>query len=381
MVDASARYAFLSYSRRDQAFAARLAKDLRARGIRLWFDQLDIPPGTNWDESIQRALHGASAVLFVVSDSSVASPNVLNELAVALDTDKWIIPLMIANVQVPLRIVRLQRVDFVRDYATGVAQLVAYMIGGGSRTAALDAIATAAPSPYTPTASPVPVDFTSGRSVPNDLQSNVVQPRRSASWVLPAIFGGAVAATALIVGLIFLAGALSANDDATKLGQLQGNWASNCVTLGTASKKSAIFVFGSVMTVQEFNFSSTICAELRYSSTTVWDIVAMNSRGDGLYALDYRLRTIDYTPITIADAFNGDNYLGYRQWRDNATVRLSQAAIEQVYPGMYPGATIYDLASIQANVLSFGATRDGRPATTPRERPLVIAAGQRFLHQ
>src|SRR6266852_5505314 len=118
-------YAFLSYSRRDQAFAARLAQDLRARGIRLWFDQLDIPPGANWDVEIHRALHGARALLFIVSESSVASDNVLNELSVALETGKSIIPVMIANVTVPLRITRLQRVDFVTDYHAGLAKLAA----------------------------------------------------------------------------------------------------------------------------------------------------------------------------------------------------------------------------------------------------------------
>ena len=85
MPDAETAYAFLSYSRMDQAFAAYLARDLRARGIHLWFDQLDIAPGQNWDAAIHQALHGARAVLFVVSAHSVVSENVLNELTVALD--------------------------------------------------------------------------------------------------------------------------------------------------------------------------------------------------------------------------------------------------------------------------------------------------------
>src|SRR4051812_44207760 len=115
MATANTPYAFLSYSRADQAFAARLARDLREKGINLWFDQLDIPPGRNWDAAIHQALYGAGAVLFLISPYSVSSENVLNEISVAVESGKWIVPLMLANVPVPLQVARLQRVNFTGD--------------------------------------------------------------------------------------------------------------------------------------------------------------------------------------------------------------------------------------------------------------------------
>jgi hypothetical protein len=40
---------FLSYARADGPFALRLAGDLRAAGVELWLDQLDILPSQRWD--------------------------------------------------------------------------------------------------------------------------------------------------------------------------------------------------------------------------------------------------------------------------------------------------------------------------------------------
>jgi hypothetical protein len=75
---------FFSYSRADSEFALRLAKDLRTAGARLWIDQLDIPPGARWDQSVEQALKCCSAVLVVLSPASVQSENVLDEIHFAL---------------------------------------------------------------------------------------------------------------------------------------------------------------------------------------------------------------------------------------------------------------------------------------------------------
>lgn len=40
---------FFSYTRANSEFVLRLAKDLRASGVELWLDQLDIPAGARWD--------------------------------------------------------------------------------------------------------------------------------------------------------------------------------------------------------------------------------------------------------------------------------------------------------------------------------------------
>ena len=68
---------FFSYSRKDaEAFAFKLANDLRKAGAKVWIDQMDIPPGRNWDEEIEKALNGATYILFIASEKSVTSQNI-----------------------------------------------------------------------------------------------------------------------------------------------------------------------------------------------------------------------------------------------------------------------------------------------------------------
>jgi hypothetical protein len=130
---------FISYSRVDSAFALQLVRDLKVRGVAVWMDQLDIPPGANWDEEIERALAQARVVLVILSQSSASSENVKNEISHALELKKQVVPIVLTKGAVPLMITRLQREDFTGDYAEALNRLV-MRLGGGGRTAALEAI-------------------------------------------------------------------------------------------------------------------------------------------------------------------------------------------------------------------------------------------------
>jgi len=103
---------FISYARADGEFALKLVQRLRADGIELWIDQLEIPTGTPWDRSIEVALKEAPGLLVVLTPASVASENVLDEVSYGLDYGKRIVPLLLTDCEVPLRLRRLQRVDF-----------------------------------------------------------------------------------------------------------------------------------------------------------------------------------------------------------------------------------------------------------------------------
>ncbi|HSG91810.1 MAG TPA: TIR domain-containing protein [Pseudomonadales bacterium] len=116
---------FLSYARKDSDFALRLAKDLRDSGHPVWVDQLDIEPGTNWDRSVEAALDACVRVIVVLSPTSVASDNVLDEIALAIDEGKDVLPVLMAPSRVPLRLRRRQHIDLATDYDTGFAQLLA----------------------------------------------------------------------------------------------------------------------------------------------------------------------------------------------------------------------------------------------------------------
>jgi hypothetical protein len=116
--------AFFSYSRQDSEFALRLAKDLRDRGAAVWIDQLDIEPGTHWDESVEKAVGECSILLLVLSPNSTQSENVMDEVSYALDEKKVIIPVMFAACKLPLRLRRTQYVDIRSNYESGLQEIL-----------------------------------------------------------------------------------------------------------------------------------------------------------------------------------------------------------------------------------------------------------------
>lgn len=108
--------AFVSYSRADTDFVLRLCQDLRGAGASIWLDQLDIHPGEDWDEAIERGLSECGRMLAVLSPKAVASQNVLDEIGYALSKKKPIIPVLYRDCEVPYRLNRIQYVDFRTAY-------------------------------------------------------------------------------------------------------------------------------------------------------------------------------------------------------------------------------------------------------------------------
>ena len=133
---------FLSYSRSNSAFALKLAKDLRSAKFSIWIDQLDIPSGASWDREVEAALRASETVLVIISEASAKSDNVLDEISYSLDQKKRVIPVLIDQIPVPLRITRLQREDFTGSYETAFDTLTEHLRPQKSRTEALEAIKT-----------------------------------------------------------------------------------------------------------------------------------------------------------------------------------------------------------------------------------------------
>ncbi len=115
---------FFSYSRADSEFVLRLAKDLRSQGIDLWIDQLDIAAGDRWDKSVEDALEAAPSLLVVLSPASVESHNVMDEVSLAFDERKKIVPVLARACTIPFRLRRLQNIDFTVDYDRGLEAVV-----------------------------------------------------------------------------------------------------------------------------------------------------------------------------------------------------------------------------------------------------------------
>lgn len=120
----SSNTTFFSYSRSDSETALKIAKDLRDGGANIWLDQLDIPAGTHWDSSIEKALNASSSTIVLLSPESVTSNNVMDEVSYALENGKQIIPVMIKECNIPFRLRRLQRIDITQNYEAAIRQLL-----------------------------------------------------------------------------------------------------------------------------------------------------------------------------------------------------------------------------------------------------------------
>ncbi len=136
----STAYAFIGYSRRVPEIADRIGAELRARGVAIWIDRLNLIAGTDWERDIQRALNGCACLVVLLDEHSVESDNVRNEIAHVLKRRKAIIPVLLGGIQdsdIPLNLARFDYVDF--------RGLDLSLSGTGVRLAkALDSLVTAA---------------------------------------------------------------------------------------------------------------------------------------------------------------------------------------------------------------------------------------------
>src|SRR5450755_4118362 len=57
---------FLSYSSTDRQTARNLQRLLSDAGVRVWFDEVNIVPGTRWETELRDAMASAEVVLMLV---------------------------------------------------------------------------------------------------------------------------------------------------------------------------------------------------------------------------------------------------------------------------------------------------------------------------
>src|SRR2546430_15813950 len=85
---------FISYSRKDMAFADQLEAALRARGIEPLIDRSEIYAFEDWWKRIEDLIARADTVVFVLSPDAVASEVALKELAYATSLNKRFAPIV-----------------------------------------------------------------------------------------------------------------------------------------------------------------------------------------------------------------------------------------------------------------------------------------------
>ena len=61
---------FISYSHSDKGFVHQLANDLKAKGVKVWLDELNIDPGGNVVRAINEGIGHSSHMLVLLSRQS-----------------------------------------------------------------------------------------------------------------------------------------------------------------------------------------------------------------------------------------------------------------------------------------------------------------------
>ncbi len=86
---------FISYSTKDRGFVERLYADLRAKGVRCWYAPVDLKTGEEFQRRIEEAIRSHDKLLVVLSEHSLNSIWVENEVMAALEREqqqhKWVL--------------------------------------------------------------------------------------------------------------------------------------------------------------------------------------------------------------------------------------------------------------------------------------------------
>ena len=122
---------FISHSHNDKEIVRKLASDLAANGIDTWVDEAEIMVGDSLIEKINEGINQSDYILFVVSNSSVQSTWVQQEIRKAFDLEiqkgsHKILPVVVDDVKVPLFLRDKKYADISSPdrYDAGLAQLI-----------------------------------------------------------------------------------------------------------------------------------------------------------------------------------------------------------------------------------------------------------------
>ncbi|GIM94675.1 toll/interleukin-1 receptor domain-containing protein [Paractinoplanes toevensis] len=91
-------YAFVSYSRKDDAYTRRLIDHIRRAGLQVWADS-GLETGARWQNEIRAKVEGAAAMVVVVSPEAKKSTWVGNEVTLALEREIPVLPVLVVGTE------------------------------------------------------------------------------------------------------------------------------------------------------------------------------------------------------------------------------------------------------------------------------------------
>lgn len=90
---------FISYSRKDKRFARKLKDALESMEVDAWVDWEDIPHGADWREEIRKSIQASDGFVFILSPDSLKSKVCTEELDIAVELNKKIIPILYREIE------------------------------------------------------------------------------------------------------------------------------------------------------------------------------------------------------------------------------------------------------------------------------------------
>jgi len=90
---------FISYSSKNKNVADAIVADLEQHGIKCWYAPRDIMPGQEWVSAIKEGIEASKALVLIYTDESNSSRQVMNEVALAFNAGKTIVPFKLTKEQ------------------------------------------------------------------------------------------------------------------------------------------------------------------------------------------------------------------------------------------------------------------------------------------
>ena len=90
---------FISYSTKNKDIADAIVNRLEESGISCWYAPRNIEPGQEWVSAIRDALNAAKVFVLILTDESNGSRQVMNEVALAFNAAKTMVPVRLTNAE------------------------------------------------------------------------------------------------------------------------------------------------------------------------------------------------------------------------------------------------------------------------------------------
>jgi len=167
---------FISHSSRQADAAFRVCSYLEERGIRCWIAPRNIDPGSNYATQIVHAIRECSALVLLASENTNSSGHVSNEVSLAFDNKKQIIPFKLENITFSDEYLyflgRKHWIDAFLDFSDGLEKLYHTL------TVILKAVPDA-PQPMLQTAHPVPAQNSTAQGLSRKEMATILLKKMS----------------------------------------------------------------------------------------------------------------------------------------------------------------------------------------------------------